>query len=64
MAALTQVGWRKNLSDLLQNSVGAEDLVADLTAEQDLLLVLPDRGDVAWPQLQLVLLEDDRSLRI
>ena len=53
-----------NLPDLLKNSVFAKDLVADLAAQQNLLLVLPDRGHVARPDLQLVLLEDDCSLRV
>ena len=53
-----------NLPDMLKNSVCAEDLVADLAAQQNLLLVLPDRGHVARPDLQLVLLEDDCSLRV
>ena len=35
-----------------------------LAAQQNLLLVLPDRGHVARPDLQLVLLEDDCSLRV
>ena len=64
MEAGPSPGLLVNFSNLLENCVSAEDLVADLAAEQDLLLVLPNRGDIAWPELQLVLLEDDRSLRV
>ena len=35
--------------DLLQHGVGAEHLSADLTAEEDMLLVLPDGGDEVSP---------------
>ena len=62
MEARPSPGLLMDISSLLENCVSAEDLMVDLTAEQDLLLMLPDGGNIARPQLQLVLLQDNCSL--
>ena len=64
MEAGPALGLLEHLADLVEDGVRAEDLVRDLAAEEDLLLVLPDGRDVAGPQLQLVLLQDDGGLGV
>ena len=43
-----------DLLNLLVDGVGAENFAGNFAAEEDLLLVLADAGDVARPHLKLV----------
>lgn len=48
-------GGLRDLLDLLQDGVSAQNFVSDLAAQQDAVLMLPDGSLVAWPNLQLVI---------
>ena len=52
-----------DLLNLLVDGVGAENFAGDFAAEEDLLLVLADAGNVARPHLQLVSSKLYSSLR-
>ena len=51
------------LLELVEHGVRPDDLVADLAAHQELVLMLPDGRNVAGPQLQLVRREFLRGLK-
>ena len=51
-----------DLFNLFKNSVCPEHLATDLATQEDLLLVLPDGGHVARPDLQLVLLQENSRI--
>ena len=52
-----------DLLNLLVDGVGAENFAGNFAAEEDLLLMLTDAGNVARPHLQLVSSKLYSSLR-